>query len=79
MDTNTSDKSLKLLADPHKLKKKHNPYIYFNKFKYDIENKFKYKLSNHEYEHIIQNIYQDIEIIKIINNIINQVDSHHNP
>ena len=72
-------KSLKLLADPCKLKD--IKYIPKNtdKLKDEIETKFKCKISDTCYSSIIQ----EIEIIVIVNTLlnffINQVSSNQNP
>ena len=72
-------KSLKLLADPCKLKD--SKYVPKNtdKLKGEIESKFKCKVSDNCYSSIIQEIEIIITVDDILNNIINQVSSNQNP
>jgi len=71
-------KSLKLLADPRKLKgMKRN--MFPDKFKREIETKFNYKLNNIIYQHILETIRTELVIDALLNDIINQVNLNHNP
>lgn len=72
-------KSLKLLADPCKLKD--SKYIPKNtdKLKDEIESKFKCKISNKCYISIIQEIEIIVTVDSLLNDIINQVSSNQNP
>ena len=72
-------KSLKLLADPCKLKD--SKYIPKNtdKLKDEIESKFKSKVSDRCYSYIIQEIEIIVTIDSLLNDIINQVSSNQNP
>ena len=72
-------KSLKLLADPCKLKD--SKYIPKNtdKLKDEIESKFKCKISDKCYSSIIQEIEIIVTIDGVLNAIINQVSSNQNP
>lgn len=73
------EKSLKLLADPCKLKDiQYNPKTN-DTFKNELEYKFNYELSGTLYQHIIQEIENLIVIDSILQTIINQVNSNHNP
>lgn len=74
MDEQTKDKSLKLLADPNKLKE-YNKYKEIKKktLKDYIEYHFKYKLSDMLYINIIESIDIYIIIDEYINKIIDQV------
>ena len=72
-------KSLKLLADPCKLKD--IKYIPKNtdKLKDEIETKFKCKISDKCYCSIIQEIEIIVIVDTLLNDIINQVSSNQNP
>jgi hypothetical protein len=78
-DEEFNQKSLKLLADPCKLKD--TKYIPKNtdKLKDEIETKFKYTLSDKCYNSIIQEIEILITVDDILNDIINQVSLNQNP
>ena len=72
-------KSLKLLADPCKLKD--SKYVPKNsdKLKDEIESKFKCKISDKCYSSIIQEIEIIVTVYSVLNDIINQVNSNQNP
>lgn len=72
-------KSLKLLADPCKLKD--SKYVPKNtdKLKDEIETKFKCKISDKCYSSIIQEIEIIVILDSVLNDIINQVSSNQNP
>jgi len=72
-------KSLKLLADPCKLKD--SKYIPKNtdKLKDEIETKFKCKISDKCYCSIIQEIEIIVIVDSVLNDIINLVSSNQNP
>jgi len=71
-------KSLKLLADPNKLRgKKVN--IPSDRLKHEIEVKFNYKLNNIIYQHILETIRTELVMDALLNDIINQVTLNHNP
>ena len=72
-------KTLKLLADPCKLKD--SKYIPKNidKLKDKIESKFKCKVSDNCYSSILQDIEIIVTVDSVLNNIINQVNSNQNP
>ena len=71
-------KTLKLLADPNKLKgKKVN--IPSDRLKLEIEVKFNYRLNNTTYQHILETIRTELVIDALLNDIINQVTLNHNP
>ena len=74
-----NQKSLKLLADPCKLKD--IKYIPKNtdKLKDEIETKFKCKISDKCYISIIQEIEILVTVDSVLNDIINQVSSNQNP
>ena len=72
-------KSLKLLADPCKLRD--SKYIPKNtdKLKDEIESKFKCRVSDKCYDSILQEIEIIITVNTVLNDIINQVSSNQNP
>ena len=72
-------KTLKLLADPCKLKD--SKYVPKNsdKLKDEIESKFKCKISDKCYSSIIQEIEIIVTVYSVLNDIINQVNSNQNP
>ena len=74
-----NQKTLKLLADPCKLKD--IKYIPKNtdKLKEEIETKFKCKVSDKCYSFIIQEIEILITVDSLLNDIINQVSLNQNP
>lgn len=74
-----NQKSLKLLADPCKLKD--SKYVPKNtdKLKDEMENKFKCKISDTCYSSIIQETEIIVTIDGVLNDIINQVSSNQNP
>ena len=72
-------KSLKLLADPCKLKDKQYIPKNTDKLKDEIESKFKCKISDKCYCYIIQEIEIIVTVNTILNDIINQVSSNQNP
>uniref|UniRef100_A0A6C0CGB3 Uncharacterized protein n=1 Tax=viral metagenome TaxID=1070528 RepID=A0A6C0CGB3_9ZZZZ len=74
-----NQKSLKLLADPFKLKD--SKYIPKNtdKLKDEIESKFKCRLSDKSYDYILQEIEILVIVDSLLNDIINQVSPDQNP
>ena len=72
-------KTLKLLADPCKLKD--SKYVPKNtdKLKDEIENKFKCRVSDKCYSSILQEIEIIVTVDSVLNDIINQVSSNQNP
>ena len=78
-DNEFKEKSLKLLADPCKLKDiNYNPKKN-DKFKNEIEYKFNYEVSELLYSRITQEIENLIIIDSVLQTIINQVNSNHSP
>jgi len=72
-------KSLKLLADPMKLKDiKYSPKK-IDKLKESIETTYNYKLSSILYDKIKQDIKELLIIDSALNNIINQVNLDQTP
>ena len=73
------EKSLKLLADPCKLKDiQYNPK-YSDPFKKELDYKFNYEVSDVVYNHIISDIKSILIIDSVLQDIINQVNSSQSP
>ena len=73
------EKSLKLLADPCKLKDiQYNPK-YRDSFKKELDYKFNCEVSDNMYNYIVGEINQILIIDNIIQDIINQVNSSQSP
>ncbi len=79
MDEQSKNKSLKLLADPNKLKEYNKSKIKRNTLKNHIEQHFKYKLSDKLYINIIESINITILVDQFLTDIINQVIEYRNP
>ena len=73
------EKSLKLLADPCKLKYSHYNPKNNDTFKNELEYKFNCELSELLYGCITQEIENLIIIDSVLQTIINQVNLNHNP
>lgn len=78
-DEEFNQKSLKLLADPCKLKEIKYVPKNTDKLKDEIESKFKCKISDKCYSSIIQEIEILVTVDSVLNDIINQVNSNQNP
>ena len=74
-----NQKSLKLLADPCKLKDIKYVPKNTDKLKDEIESKFKCKVRDNCYSYIIQEIEIIVTVDSLLNDIINQVSSNQNP
>ena len=73
------EKSLKLLADPCKLKDvQYNPK-YSDSFKKELDYKFNYQVTDTVYNHIIQQIKTTLLIDSVLQDIINQVSLDQSP
>ena len=73
------EKSLKLLADPCKLKDiQYNPK-YKDSFKKELDYKFNYEVTDTVYNHIVQEIKTMLLIDSVLQDIINQVSLNHSP
>jgi predicted transcriptional regulator len=73
MDYKFTEKTLKLLADPNKLKHSNNSISYTqDKLKRQIEMSYSYILTDELYHIIKQNIYIEIEVDKLVKDIIYQ-------
>ena len=73
------DKTLKLLADPNKLKQEPKIKYTIDRFKYQLESKFNSKLNINSYNRIIQTIKDEIEIELLMNDVILRVMMNRNP
>lgn len=74
MDTKFTERTLKLLADPNKLKHSNNSISYTqDKLKRQIEMSYSYILTDELYNTIKKDIYIEIEIDKLVKDITYQV------
>lgn len=73
------DKTLKLLADPNKLKQVSKFKNTIDLFKFQLETKFNSRLNTNSYNRIIKIVKDEIEIENCINDIIVKVVMNHNP
>ena len=78
-DEEFNQKSLKLLADPCKLKDIKYVPKNTDKLKDEIESKFKCRVSDKCYSYIIQEIEIMVIVDSVLNDIINQVSLNQNP
>ena len=75
----SKEKSLKLLADPCKLKDiQYNPK-YKDSFKKELDYKFNYEVTDTVYNHIVQEIKTILLIDSVLQDIINQVSLDQTP
>ena len=73
------EKSLKLLADPCKLKDiQYNPK-YKDSFKKELDYKFNYEVSDTVYNYILQDLKTILLIDSVLQDIINQVSLDQTP
>jgi hypothetical protein len=79
MDNELKERSLKLLADPHKLKEINMTFARYDNFKYQLECKFNCSIEQPLYDKLIKMIHNELIISSIVNNIINQVSLDHSP
>lgn len=74
-----NEKSLKLLADPYKLKDiQYNPK-YTDSFKRELDYKFNYEVSDIVYNYVVQQIKTTLLIDSVLQDIINQVSLDQSP
>ena len=75
MDNNDEfkKKSLKLLADPRKLKHRIIKNDTIDRLKYELNDKFNCDLTPILYQHILDTIQREIEVSSIIDNIITSI------
>ena len=71
--------SLKLLADPHKLKKYKHISVQYDGFRQSLESKFNYDIDNNLYSHLLGIIQVELIIDAVIKDIINQAILSHSP
>ena len=79
MDTELKDRSLKLLADPHKLKDTMISFVTYDHFRYQLECKFNCSIEQPIYRRLLSMIHKELIISSVVNDIINQVDLYHSP
>ncbi len=79
MDDEFKDKTLKLLADPRKLKEIKRSFVTYDHFKNQLESKFNCSIEQPLYEKLVAMIHKELIISSIVNDIINQVSLNHSP
>ena len=79
MDDELKERSLKLLADPHKLKETKISFIKYDHFKYQLECKFNCTIDQPQYSRLLSTIHRELIIYSVVNDIINQVGIDHSP
>ena len=79
MDSELKDRSLKLLADPDKLKETKVSFVRYDHFKYQLECKFNCSIEQPIYRRLLSMIHKELIISSVVNDIINQVDLYHSP
>ena len=72
-------RSLKLLADPHKLKEPRKQMIQYDRFKQELESKFNYIIDDRLYQHVLTTIRTELIIDSVVKDIINQAILSHSP
>ena len=79
MDAELNIKSLRLLADPHKLREAKQTIPQYDSFKQSLESKFNYIIDIPLYSHIVKIIQDELIIDSVIKDIINQAILSHSP
>jgi hypothetical protein len=79
MDDSFKDRSLKLLADPHKLKETKISFVKYDHLKYQLECKFNCEIDKPLYSKLLTVIHMELMIHSVVKDIINQVVRDHNP
>ena len=79
MDDELKERSLKLLADPHKLKETKISFVRYDHFKYQLECKFNCSIEPPIYRRLLSMIHKELIISSVVNDIINQVSLDHSP
>ena len=72
-------RSLKLLADPHKLKDPKKRLIPYDRFKHEIESRFNYTIDDRLYQRILTTIRTELIINSVVRDIIDQAILSHSP
>jgi hypothetical protein len=67
------DRSLKLLADPHKLKEIKRSFIRYDHFKYQLECKFNCSVEQPLYDKLVAMIHKELIISSIMDTIIYKI------
>jgi len=79
MDDVFQEKSMKLLADPLKMRKFQPKTETYDRLRSSVESTFEYKLTDESYQRIRSHIYQDLVLDSVMKDIINQVALRQNP
>lgn len=79
MDDVFQEKSMKLLADPLKMRKLQTKTETYDRLRSSLESTFDYKLTDKSYQRIRSHIYHDLVLDSVMQDIINQVTLRQNP
>jgi len=79
MDDVFQEKSMKLLADPLKMRKLQTKTETYDRLRSSLESTFDYKLTDESYQRIRSHIYHDLVLDSVMQDLINQVTLHQNP
>mgnify|MGYP001111707578 CR=1 FL=1 len=73
------EKSLRLLADPNKLKEQRKLVLGYNRFKNQLECEFNCDITDKLYQRLYKMIEREIMIHSVLSDIIDQAIQYHNP
>ena len=73
------EKSMKLLADPLKMRKLQTKTETYDRLRSSLESTFDYKLTDESYQRIRYHIYHDLVLDSVMQDLINQVTLRQNP
>lgn len=79
MDDVFQEKSMKLLADPLKMRKHSTKTETYDRLRSSLESTFDYKLTDESYQRIRSHIYHDLVLDSVMQDLINQVTLRQNP
>ncbi len=79
MDDVFQEKSMKLLADPLKMRKLQTKTETYDRLRSSLESTFDYKLTDESYQRIRSHIYHDLVLDSVMQDLINQVTLRQNP
>jgi hypothetical protein len=73
MDDEFKDKTLKLLADPRKLKETKRTFVRYDPLKYQLECKFNCSIEQPLYDKLVAMIHKELIISSIMDTIIYKI------
>lgn len=79
MDDVFQEKSMKLLADPLKMRKLQTKTETYDRLRSSLESTFDYKLTDESYQRIRSHIYHELVLDSVMQDLINQVTLRQNP